>query len=45
MDMRVRAVMTKNVKLTSPNDNLIDAAKPMADLDASSLPVAKCERF
>jgi CBS domain-containing protein len=37
--MKVSEVMTRDVKMASPDDTLADAAKLMADLDSGVLPV------
>lgn len=37
--MKISEVMTRDVKMASPEDTLADAAKLMADLDSGVLPV------
>jgi CBS domain-containing protein len=43
--MRVQDVMTPNVKLTSPDQTIKDAACMMAEIDAGILPVAQGDRL
>lgn len=43
--MRISEVMTREVRIASPDDTLADAAKLMAQLDAGVLPVANSERL
>jgi CBS domain-containing protein len=43
--MKVSDVMTRNVKLASPELTIREAAKLMADLDAGILPVAQDDRI
>jgi CBS domain-containing protein len=43
--MRVSEIMSRQVKLTSPQDTLQQAARLMAELDAGALPVAENDRL
>jgi len=43
--MLVREIMTRDVRLLSPHDNIQDAAKRMRDDDIGSLPVAEGDRL
>jgi CBS domain-containing protein len=43
--MRVREVMTPNVKVASPNDTLQHAAQMMIDIDCGALPVGEDDRL
>ena len=43
--MRVREIMTTEVRLTSPEDSIHDAARIMRDEDIGSLPVASGDRL
>ena len=43
--MQVNEVMTRTVRLASPNDTLQHAAKLMAEADAGALPVAENDRL
>jgi CBS domain-containing protein len=43
--MQVREIMTKKVRLTSPEDSIRDAAQIMRDDDIGSLPVASGDRL
>ena len=43
--MRIRDVMTPEVKLASPSDTVQQAAEMMAEIDAGSLPVGEDDRI
>ena len=43
--MKIRELMTSEVELVNPDDNLHTAAKMMADLDAGALPVGENDRL
>jgi CBS domain-containing protein len=43
--MQIREIMTRNVKLISPQDSIRDAARRMRDEDIGSLPVADGDRL
>jgi CBS domain-containing protein len=43
--MRIRDVMSRDVKLASPNDTVKEAAEMMAEIDAGSLPVGENDRI
>src|SRR3954453_13352863 len=43
--MRVAEAMTRDVRLVNPDQNLIDAAKLMADCDCGVLPVQENDRL
>lgn len=43
--MRIRDVMSRDVKLASPNDTVKEAAEMMAEIDAGSLPVGEGDRI
>jgi CBS domain-containing protein len=43
--MKIRELMTAEVELVNPEDNLHTAAKMMADLDAGALPVGENDRL
>ena len=43
--MRIRDVMSRDVKLASPNDTVQHAAEMMAELDAGSIPVGEDDRI
>ena len=43
--MRIRDVMSRDVKLASPNDTVREAAEMMAEIDAGSLPVGEGDRI
>lgn len=43
--MRVREVMTPNVKVASPKDTLQHAAQMMIDIDCGALPVGENDRL
>jgi CBS domain-containing protein len=43
--MKVNEAMTREVKITSPEETVQKAAKMMADLDAGALPVAENDRL
>jgi CBS domain-containing protein len=43
--MRVREVMTPNVKVASPKDTLQHAAQMMIDIDCGALPVGEDDRL
>jgi CBS domain-containing protein len=43
--MKVSEVMTREVKVVSPNQTISDAARMMAETDAGSLPVAEGDRL
>ena len=43
--MRIRDVMSKDVKLASPTDTVQHAAEMMAEIDAGSLPVGEDDRI
>ncbi|HYD79972.1 MAG TPA: CBS domain-containing protein [Paucimonas sp.] len=43
--MRVADAMTRDVQLASPDENLIDAARMMADCDCGVLPVGENDRL
>ena len=43
--MQVREVMTKSVKIVSPDDTIDKAAKLMADIDCGALPVGENDRL
>jgi CBS domain-containing protein len=43
--MQIRDIMSRDVKLASPHDNLAKAASLMRDLDVGALPVADDDRL
>jgi len=43
--MQIREIMSRNVKLASPDDTLQEAAMMMAELDAGALPVGENDRL
>jgi len=43
--MRIRDVMSRDVKLASPNDTVQHAAEMMAEIDAGSIPVGEDDRI
>jgi CBS domain-containing protein len=43
--MKVSEVMTRDVKLVSPEQSICDAAKMMAECDAGALPVGEGDRL
>ena len=43
--MRVAQAMTRNVRVASPDQNLIEAAKMMEECDCGSLPVGENDRL
>jgi CBS domain-containing protein len=43
--MKISEVMTREVRMVSPDDTIADAAKLMAELDAGILPVANSEKM
>lgn len=43
--MKVSECMTRDVRMTSPNESLRDAARTMAELDAGVLPVSEGDRL
>lgn len=43
--MQIREIMSRQVKLASPQDTLQEAARMMADLDAGALPVGDNDRL
>jgi CBS domain-containing protein len=43
--MQVREIMTKNIKLASPDDTVQAAAKRMVEIDAGALPVGENDRL
>lgn len=43
--MKVNEVMTRDVKLVSPEQSICDAAKMMAECDAGALPVGEGDRL
>jgi len=43
--MKISNYMTKNVRIISPDQSLLDAAKAMANLDAGALPVSENDRL
>ena len=43
--MKVSNCTTKNVRIVSPDQTLLDAAKAMANLDAGALPVSENDRL
>ena len=43
--MRIRDVMSRDVKLASPNDTVQHAAELMAEIDAGSIPVGEDDRI
>lgn len=43
--MKVSEVMTRDVKLVSPEQSICDAAKMMAECDAGALPVGENDRL
>jgi CBS domain-containing protein len=43
--MQVRDIMTRDIKLASPDDTVQTAAKLMADIDAGVLPVGEHDRL
>ena len=43
--MQIREVMSRDVKLASPNDTVQQAAEMMAEIDAGSLPVGEGDRI
>ena len=43
--MRIRDVMSRDVKLASPNDTVQQAAELMAEIDAGSIPVGEDDRI
>lgn len=43
--MKVSDVMTRDVRIASPEETICDAAKAMAALDAGSLPVGDNDRL
>jgi len=43
--MEVRQLMSKNVRITAPTDNLLTAARRMAEADVGALPVGENERL
>jgi len=43
--MQVRDIMTRDIKLASPEDSVQDAAKLMIDIDAGVLPVRENDRL
>ena len=43
--MKVAEVMTRDVRLASPNQSICDAAKTMADTDSGALPVSENDRL
>src|SRR3546814_13904268 len=43
--MRVSEVMTRDVRLISPDDSIQEAAGIMADIDAGALPVGQDDRL
>ena len=43
--MKVNEVMTRDVKLVSPEQSICDAAKTMAECDAGALPVGEGDRL
>ena len=43
--MRVSEVMTRDVRLTRPDESIRDAAREMAEIDAGVLPVADGDRL
>lgn len=43
--MRVAEAMTRDVQLAAPDQNIIDAAKMMADCDCGVLPVSENDRL
>jgi CBS-domain-containing membrane protein len=45
MTMKVKDLMSRDVKIVAPNDTLEKAAKLMATIDAGSLPVGQDDRL
>lgn len=43
--MRVSEIMTRNVRVTNPNDTIQEAARVMADIDAGVIPVGDNDRL
>jgi CBS domain-containing protein len=43
--MKVREVMSRDVRLASPNDSIRDAARMMREIDAGSIPVGENDRL
>ncbi|MBB4567247.1 CBS domain-containing protein [Rhizobium leucaenae] len=43
--MKVRDAMTHDVRITNPNETILQAAQTMADLDAGVLPVGDHDRL
>jgi CBS domain-containing protein len=43
--MKVSEAMTRDVRITSPDETICDAAKAMASLDAGALPVGENDRL
>ncbi len=43
--MKVRDVMTRDVRVADPSQSISDAAKLMAEIDAGSLPVGENDRL
>jgi CBS domain-containing protein len=43
--MQIRDVMSRDVKLASPNDTVKQAAELMAEIDAGSIPVGENDRI
>ena len=43
--MQIREVMSRDVKIASPNDTVRQAAEMMAEIDAGSLPVGEGDRI
>ncbi|MDL2406114.1 CBS domain-containing protein [Rhizobium calliandrae] len=43
--MKVRDAMTHDVRITNPDETILEAAKTMADLDAGILPVGDHDRL
>ena len=43
--MKVREAMTRDVRVASPDESILDAARVMADIDAGVLPVGENDRL
>lgn len=43
--MKVSEVMTRNVRVTNPDETIQDAAKIMAEIDAGIIPVGQDDRL
>lgn len=43
--MRISEIMSRDVRIADPNDNLQKAAKILADIDAGALPVGENDRL